>query len=174
MHHSEIWERSPVVIPAEAPWCDLIWSRIVWKMPRNFSKLIEHWLFPLKLVTWTHTQASKIFIAMTDVPFNRPRIHEVAGGSWMSHSAAGETIHYQLIYPQELFVLENSFMVTKPNSETVFALTCNIMARSDISVCYCTSSSDLLWEVSFTSLLVSRPISFSSYPLKVESLLICR
>lgn len=30
----------------------------------------------------------------------------------MSHGAAGETIHYQLIYPQELFVFENSIMVT--------------------------------------------------------------
>lgn len=48
---------------------------------------------------------------MTDMSFKGPRIHEGAGGSLMSHSAAGETIHYQLIYPQELFVLENRVMV---------------------------------------------------------------
>lgn len=35
----------------------------------------------------------------------------------MSHSTAGETIHYQLIYPWELSVLENSITVTKPNME---------------------------------------------------------
>lgn len=35
----------------------------------------------------------------------------------MSHSTATETILYPLIYPQELFVLENSIIVTKPNSE---------------------------------------------------------
>ena len=55
------------------------------------------------------------FIAMTDVPFKRPRIHEGAGGSLMSHSTAGETIHYRLIYPQELFVLQNSIMAMRPD-----------------------------------------------------------
>lgn len=54
---------------------------------------------------------------MTDVPFKRTRIHKRAGGSLMSHSTAGETIHYQLIYPQERSVLENSIMGANPHRE---------------------------------------------------------
>lgn len=137
-------------------WRDLIGNSV--KSAYKLSKLIERLLFPLKRVTHMHThrhtQASThknktTFIAMTDVPFKRPRIDEGAGGSLMSHSAAGETIHYQLIYPLELFVLENSIMVKESvNSNrlhvwpwTLFDITCNNMTGSDICVYNYTLSS---------------------------------
>lgn len=47
---------------------------------------------------------------MINMPFKRTRIHEGAGGILMSHSTAG---HYQLIYPQELSLLDNSITVAQ-------------------------------------------------------------
>lgn len=38
-------------------------------------------------------------------------------GSWMSHGTAWGTIHFWLIYPQELYVLENNIVDIKPDVE---------------------------------------------------------
>lgn len=66
----------------------------------------------------------KNFIAMTDVPFKRPRIHEGAAGSLMSCSTAGESIHYRLIYPRELFCVGKQLYGSKARQRIQTYLPC--------------------------------------------------
>lgn len=86
--------------------------------------------------TFTHSKKKGI-VVMTNMPFKRTRIHEGAGGILMSHSTVG---HYQLIYPQELSLLDNSITVAQAHREF------KNKKQEHGQICDCTDSAFLIYQ----------------------------